>query len=164
MEWSFKSLNKITGVNVRDVPSNKFIAAVADYLKKSGKFKVPEWIDLIKTGPNRYLAPSDPTEWLYLRAASILRKVYLSTKGLGVGAFRTHYGGKNERGVTHNITGRASGKAIRYCLQQLEGMKLVEIVKVSFAENDVNITEGRRLTKKGHQELDNLSKDLIKKA
>ena len=164
MEWSFKSLNQIRGVNAKDVPSEKFIAAVADYLKKSGKFKIPDWIDVIKSGPNRYLAPSDPSEWIFIRAASLLRKLYITSKGLGVGAFTAHYGGKYERGCQHNITRKSSGKLIRYCLQQLETMKLVEVMKVSFGEGKASTTEGRRMTKKGHQELDNLAKELVKKS
>jgi small subunit ribosomal protein S19e len=164
MEWSFKSLNQIRGANVKDVPSEKFIAAVADYLKKSGKFKIPDWIDVIKSGPNRYLAPNDPAEWIFIRAASLLRKLYITSKGLGVGAFTAHYGGKYERGCQHNITRKSSGKVIRYCLQQLESMKLVEVMKVSYGESKANTTDGRRMTKKGHQEMDNLSKELMKKS
>ena len=165
MEWAFKGLNKLTGVNVRDVPAENFIASVSDYLKKSGKFKIPEWIDFIKSGPNRYLAPSDPVEWLFERASSLLRKLYLNKRGTGVGALRMQYGGKYERGCVHNITAKGSGKVIRYCLQQLEAMKLVEIVNIAIKEGDVETktTAGRRLTKKAYQELDNIAKSLVKR-
>ena len=164
MEWSFITLNKISRVNAKDVSYEKLIAAVAEFLKKSGKFKVPEWIDVIKSGPNRYLAPTEPSEWLFIRAASNLRKLYLAHKGMGVGSFQTHYGGKYERGCQHNLTRASSAKVIRYCIKQLEDMKLVETLNVTLKDSDKKYTEGRRVTKKGVQELNNIAKELGKKS
>lgn len=57
----------MTGVTVRDVDSHKFVKAYAAHLKRSGKLAVPSWVDLVKTGTNRELAPYDP-DWFYVRA------------------------------------------------------------------------------------------------
>ena len=56
-----------TGVTVRDVPAAKFIAAYADVLKNNDKFVVPKWVDTVKTGVHKELAPYDP-DWYYIRA------------------------------------------------------------------------------------------------
>jgi len=36
-------------VTVKDVCPHEFIRALAAHLKKGGKLKVPEWVDLVKT-------------------------------------------------------------------------------------------------------------------
>jgi hypothetical protein len=55
------------GVTVRDVAAPKFIVAYAEVLKNNDKFVVPKWVDIVKTGVNRELAPYDP-DWYYIRA------------------------------------------------------------------------------------------------
>ena len=44
-----------------------FISAYASHLKRSGKLEVPTWVDLVKTGSFKELAPYDP-DWYYVRA------------------------------------------------------------------------------------------------
>lgn len=44
-----------------------FIKAYAAYLKRTGKLEVPKWVDLVKTGTFKELAPYDP-DWYYVRA------------------------------------------------------------------------------------------------
>jgi len=58
-----------TSVTVRDVAASKFIAAYADVLKNNDKFVVPKWVDLVKTGVHKELAPYDP-DWYYIRAGT----------------------------------------------------------------------------------------------
>merc|ERR1712151_158770 len=87
----------------------------------------------------------DP-DWLYTRAASMVRKIYIR-RGIGVQAFRKIYGGKMRRGTRTNIFSKGSGKIARYCLQQLEEMGLVE--------QDEN--GGRVITKEGQRELDTVA-------
>jgi len=36
-------------------------------LKRSGKLEIPTWVDLVKTGSQKELAPYDP-DWFYVRA------------------------------------------------------------------------------------------------
>lgn len=54
-------------ITVRDVPADKFIAALADSFKNNDKFVVPKWVDYVKTGVHKELAPYDP-DWYYIRA------------------------------------------------------------------------------------------------
>jgi hypothetical protein len=61
---------KKKGVTVRDVEPAKFISAYADVLKNNDKFIVPKWVDLVKTGVGKELAPYDP-DWYHIRAGNI---------------------------------------------------------------------------------------------
>ena len=82
---------KKRGVTVRDVSAAKFISAYADVLKNNDKFHVPKWVDLVKTGVHKELAPYDP-DWYHIRAAAIIRKIYLRP-GTGVGTLSGRFGG-----------------------------------------------------------------------
>ena len=42
-------------VSVKDVSQQDFTVALAAHLKKSGKMKVPEWVDLVKTNNRKEL-------------------------------------------------------------------------------------------------------------
>ena len=42
-------------VSVKDVNQQDFTVALAAHLKKSGKMKVPEWVDLVKTNTRKEL-------------------------------------------------------------------------------------------------------------
>merc|ERR1711980_83560 len=53
------STSKMPGVTVKDVNQQEFVRALAAFLKKSGKLKVPDWVDLVKLGKHKELAPSD---------------------------------------------------------------------------------------------------------
>ena len=45
-------------VSVKDVSQQDFTVALAAHLKKSGKMKVPEWVDLVKTNNRKELVRS----------------------------------------------------------------------------------------------------------
>lgn len=62
--------------SVKDVDQTEAVQKIADFLKKSGKVKVPEWADLVKLARFKELAPIDP-DWYYTRAASIARRLYI---------------------------------------------------------------------------------------
>jgi len=47
--------------------ADAFIAAYSSHLKRSGKLEVPNWVDTVKTGSFKELAPYDP-DWYYVRA------------------------------------------------------------------------------------------------
>ena len=70
-------------VTLKDVPAEPWIKAYADYLKKSQRISLPQWVDLVKTGNGREVVPNDE-DWFYVRAAAVVRKVYLRPQ-LGVG-------------------------------------------------------------------------------
>jgi small subunit ribosomal protein S19e len=124
----------------------KFVSALAGALKKVPEFKVPEWVGFVKSGVSRERPPVDDDFW-YVRAASILRQLYI--KGVvGVGKLRTRYGSKKDRGGKASKFRKASGKIIRVILQQAEAAGLVE--KVS------RLQYGRRLTQAGRDFLDSI--------
>eukprot|EP00420_Gonyaulax_spinifera_P008968 CAMPEP_0197945428 /NCGR_PEP_ID=MMETSP1439-20131203/125905_1 /TAXON_ID=66791 /ORGANISM="Gonyaulax spinifera, Strain CCMP409" /LENGTH=211 /DNA_ID=CAMNT_0043568683 /DNA_START=84 /DNA_END=716 /DNA_ORIENTATION=+ len=77
-------------VCVKDVLADKFISSFAQHLKRQGRFEMPKWADVVKTGKAKELPPLDP-DWLYVRTASMVRKLYIRG-GTGVGGFRKVYG------------------------------------------------------------------------
>ena len=62
--------------SVKDVDQHEIVQQIAVFLKKSGKIKLPEWIDVIKLGKAKELAPLNP-DWFYIRTASIARRLYV---------------------------------------------------------------------------------------
>lgn len=135
---------------VHEIPSQKFIAALAEKLKTIEEFKMPEWAEFVKTGISKERVPDDE-EWWYTRAASILRAVYV--KGVvGVSRLRTKYGSRKNRGMRPEKFYKSSGKIIRVILQQATKAGLTEHIKEK--------STGRRLTKKGLAYLENLAKTL----
>ncbi|CAI9178630.1 unnamed protein product [Rangifer tarandus platyrhynchus] len=68
------------GVTVKDVNQQEFVRALAAFLKKSGKLKVPEWVDTVKLAKHKELVPYDEN-WFYTRAASTARQLYLRDGG-----------------------------------------------------------------------------------
>ena len=51
---------------MKDVPAAAFIAAYAQHLKRGGGVELPSWVDLVKTGVAKELAPYDQ-DWYYTR-------------------------------------------------------------------------------------------------
>eukprot|EP00729_Bicosta_minor_P026519 gene26519-5967_t len=51
---------------VKDVQADKFIKSYAALLKRSGRLNVPKWVDLVKTGIHKELAPYN-ADWFYVR-------------------------------------------------------------------------------------------------
>merc|ERR1711974_206834 len=62
--------------SVKDVDQQKFVVALSAFLKKSGKVKIPEWADIVKTSVAKELAPYDE-DWYYTRCASVARHLYV---------------------------------------------------------------------------------------
>lgn len=124
----------------------KFVPALAEALKKIPEFEVPEWAMLVKSGSSRERPPVSEDFW-YVRAASILRQLYI--RGVvGVGKLRTRYGSRKDRGGKPDHFRKAGGKIIRIILQQAEAAGLVEkVTRMQF---------GRRLTQAGRDFLDSI--------
>lgn len=113
------------------------------------KIKAPEWSIFVKTGVSRERPPVDG-DWWYIRAASILRKVYL--KGpIGTNKLRVKYSGRKNRGYKPERTYIGGGKIIRVILQQLEKVELIK-------HGAKGVHKGRIITPKGKSFLDKLSK------
>merc|ERR1711910_202887 len=137
------------GISVKDVNAHEFTKALAEFLKRTGKMKVPEWTDIVKLGPHKELAPYDE-DWWYTRAASMARHLYIRAP-CGVGAFSKVYGGKKRNGTAPSHCCRASTNVLRKVLQSLEGLKMVE--------TDPN-NGGRRLTDTGRRDLDRIASQI----
>ena len=99
------------GVTVKDVNQQEFVRALAAFLKKSGKLKVPEWVDTVKLAKHKELAPYDEN-WFYTRAASTARHLYLRG-GAGVGSMTKIYGGRQRNGVRPSHFSRGSKSVAR---------------------------------------------------
>ena len=131
---------------VYDVPADVLIQRLSDYMKGNiRELTPPEWTAFVKTGSHVERAPQD-TDWWYVRAASMMRKLY--TKGpIGVSRLRKAYGGRKRRGSKPAHFRKAGGNILRTLLQQLEQAGLVE--KAS--------TRGRVVSPKGKSLLDAMS-------
>jgi small subunit ribosomal protein S19e len=137
-------------VSVKEVPADIFIKKLAEYIKSNvSSVKPPEWAYWVKTGVSRERPPDNP-DWWYIRAASILRKLYL--KGpLGIDDLRSLYGGRKNRGVRPEHFYKGSGAIIRNILHQLEEAGLVE-------KSD----KGRVLSSRGRSILDKTAYEVKK--
>ena len=133
------------GTTVKDVDQQEFVVALGAFFKKSGKMKVPEWIDIVKTGTHKELAPVDQ-DWFYTRAASTARHLYYRG-GVGVNAIARIYGGRRRRGTKPSHFNRSSTSVARKVLQALEGLNIIE--------KEGNC--GRRLTSQGQRDLDRIA-------
>ncbi|CAG9583317.1 unnamed protein product [Danaus chrysippus] len=139
-------------VTLKDVEQDKVVKTVAAHLKKTGKVKVPEHMDLVKTGRFKELAPYDP-DWFYVRCAAVLRHIYIRSP-VGVKTVTKIFGGRKRNGVTPSHFCRSSGSIARKALQALEALKLVEKIPDG----------GRVLTVQGRRDLDRIAAQVRLKA
>jgi len=130
----------------------KLIEKVAVYLKENKVIEPPQWAMFVKTGVHKERPPQDP-DWWYIRAAAILRKLYL--KGpIGVSRLRKLYGGRHRLGHKPPKFAKGSGAIIRKILQQLEDAGLAEKAD----------KKGRVLSRKGRELLEEAAKVVLKAA
>uniref|UniRef100_A0A7J3ZJ68 Small ribosomal subunit protein eS19 n=1 Tax=Fervidicoccus fontis TaxID=683846 RepID=A0A7J3ZJ68_9CREN len=139
-------------VTVLEVPAEVFIGRLAEYLKKNVKeIQPPEWAPYVKTGVDREHPPMQE-DWWYIRAASMMRKLYKSGEPIGVGTFRVIYGGRKNYGSAPEHFVKASGTTHRKILQQLEKAGLVTRVP----------GRGRILTPKAVSIMDRIAYEILK--
>ena len=132
-------------IRVKDVDQQQFTVALAAFLKTSGKVKLPEWVDLVKTNVAKELGPYDE-DWYYTRLASMARHLYIRSP-VGVATMTKIYGVRRNNGSCPSHWSRGSGSIARKGLQALEQLKLVE--------KDAN--GGRKLTSQGRRDLDRIA-------
>ncbi len=136
----------------RDVRADILIGRLKEELKKYEPIKPPEWALYTKTGIHKERPPLQD-DWWYIRAASILRTLYLrGGKPVGVERLRAKYGGRKDRGAKPERFVKGSGHVIRLILQQLESAGLVEKIE----------RKGRKITPKGSSLLDRIATNLIR--
>jgi len=131
-----------------DVEAQELIEKTAEELKKVPEIKPPVWAPFVKTGMSKERPPAN-NDWWYMRAASILRKVY-RLGPIGISKLRDAYGGKKNRGVKKEHFYKGSGNILRKSMQQLEKAGFVK-----FAEKGVH--KGRIVTPKGRSFLDKIA-------
>jgi SSU ribosomal protein S19E len=143
-------------VSVKDVPADLLIKELAAYLKTNvAQVKPPVWAAYVKTGANKDRPPMDD-DWWYVRAASIVRRLYLDGP-VGLSRLRTYYGyrAKVGWGARSKRTRRAGGAVIRKMLHQLEQAGIVARTK-----------RGRVVTPEGRSLVDRIAtrvaKELVK--
>ena len=156
------------GVNVFDVPSQKFNKKLAEYYKEKNLIKVPavsvlfnikyfQYANLVKCSRSNELSPTDP-DWFFHKAAAVTRQIYITkSKTLGVGSLRAIFGKKYRRGVNANVTSIHAGKIIRDIVGQLKKNGLCE----NYASTE-GVTLGLLITKNGRTQLDKLATTLAK--
>jgi small subunit ribosomal protein S19e len=134
-----------------DVPASKYIDRLAKYLRENVDEVQPlPWSAIAKTGTHVEKQPQN-ANWWYIRAASVLRKVYVHGP-IGLETLRADYGGRKNRGSRTDKVTKAGGSAIRKVLQQLEVAGLVQIARPN----------GRVLTPKGRKLMQEVAGDLQK--
>ncbi|EHP68313.1 ribosomal protein S19E (S16A) [Metallosphaera yellowstonensis MK1] len=140
-------------ITAKMVPPDLLVRRLADYLKENVKeLQVPEWSLITKTTSFKERIPDEPEQWWYIRAASILRKLYVMNH-FGVSESRRIYGGLKRRGTRPPISEKAPGHSTRLIFQQLERAGLVTKVK--------GAKLGRTLTPAGRSLLDKLSYEIF---
>ena len=134
--------------SIRDVRAGELVKQAADELKP--RMDMPQWAKFVKTGVSRE-RPPEQENWWYMRSASILRKLCISGKPVGVQKLRTYYGGLHRRGHKPAHFARGSGKVLRVIMQDLEKAGLVKKEK-----------KGRTITSEGQKLLNRAAKKVGK--
>lgn len=118
---------------------------------RSGKLKVPEAMDIVKSAKFKELSPDDP-DWFYVRCAAILRHTY-HRYPIGVGSVTKIFGGRKRNGVHPSHFCRSSNGVARKALQALEAVRLIE----------KHPDGGRKLTSQGQRDLDRIANQIVAK-
>jgi len=139
-----------------DVDPGKLIEKLAEELKKIENIVAPEWAKFAKTGAGKERPPVEK-DWWHTRAASVMRKVYLSGP-IGVSKLRKKYSAKKNRGHKKEHFYRGSGSIVRKILQQLEAAGLIAKTEKTAPR------KGRIATGKGVALLTRAAKSLIEAA
>ena len=136
-------------MTVQEVNPKALLTMLREELKKLSELQPPRWSHFIKTGAHKERLP-EQSDWWHMRAASLLRRVYLNGP-VGISRLRSYYGGRQNRGQAPEHFRKAGGKIIRTILQQLEEVGLVKKVERG----------GRKVTPKGAAMLEDLVKRMI---
>lgn len=129
----------------REKEGSMLVKELANRLK--ALIEQPEWSKYIKTGCSKERPPFQK-DWWFMRAGSILRRVYMNGP-VGVSKLRTYYGGRKNLGHQPSHFKKASGKIIRTILQQLETLGFVKKDK-----------KGRKITSKGEKFITDATKEV----
>ncbi|BCS94127.1 30S ribosomal protein S19e [Metallosphaera sp. J1] len=135
------------------VPPDLLVKRLSDYIKNNvSEVQPPDWSLITKTASFKERIPDDPQSWWYMRAASILRKLYV-LEHFGVSESTRLYGGLKRRGTKPPVSARAPGHSTRLLFQQLERAGLVAKTR--------GVRKGRVLTPKGRSLLDKMAHEIF---
>lgn len=134
-------------MSVREVPADKLIDKLKEELKSLKEINPPEWSSFVKSGVHKERPPEQQDFW-YIRAASVLRRIYLNGP-IGTERLRSYFGGRKRLGHKPAHFRKASGAIIRKILHQLEVAGLVEKNK-----------KGRKISNKGKKFLAAVAKGI----
>merc|ERR1712151_1331871 len=134
------------------VPANDFISAYADFLKKSNKIDLPSWVDLVKTGHWKELAPYDE-DWFYTRAAAIMRKLYVKPH-VGVGRLANKFGGKERNGSARKHQAKL--------LIRFNDNKRNDFAEDTKPDNDTKLNR-RVVSDEGKKTINNIAKEVYER-
>ena len=134
---------------VYEVPADQLLKRLTDQLRRQPQVSPPQWAMFAKTGAHADRPPQD-RDWWYLRAASVLRKLYLHPP-LSLNDLKSEYGGTRDLGHRPRHHHGGGGSSVRKILKQLEEAGLV-------AKKG---REGRILTPKGMSLLDKISSQIF---
>ena len=133
-------------MGVHDIPVNELIERTSKRLQAIDTVSPPDWAAFVRTARHKERPPVNP-DWWYVRAASVLRKVFLHGP-IGTNELRKHYSGTKNRGVAAEKSFKGSGNHLRKMLQQLEAAGLVKHVTKG-------VHKGRVITPQGMSLLEN---------
>ncbi|MDG7022563.1 MAG: 30S ribosomal protein S19e [Nitrososphaerota archaeon] len=136
-------------VKVYDVPADRLIEELAQHLRRVPEIEPPTWASFVKTGSHAD-RPPQRQDWWYVRAASIMRKVYMRGP-VGIEKLESAYGGSKQLAYFPKHHRDAGSSSIRNLLKGLEKAELVSKQQ-----------SGRVLTPKGVALMDKVSKEIFK--
>ncbi|MBI4162289.1 MAG: 30S ribosomal protein S19e [Candidatus Aenigmarchaeota archaeon] len=132
-------------VSAREADAQKLISAASIALQDH--MNIPGWAKFVKTGMSRE-RPPEQHNWWHIRAASLLRKIYIEGP-VGVQKLRSYYGGLKNNGHQPAHFAKGGGKILRVMLQDFEKMEYVKKEK-----------KGRSIAPKGQKFLDGIAKQV----
>ena len=130
------------------IPTKDLINKIAVELKDKKIITQPEWALYVKTSSAKENMPINP-DWYYIRAGSIMRKIYFRAP-IGIIALSKSYAASKNRARRPEHSINTSRKILRVILQDLE--------KAGFIVKDG--TKGRKLSSKGISFVDKLSAEM----
>src|SRR5437867_9921064 len=101
-----------------DVPALPLLQRIATHLQSEGKVTPPEWAPFARTGVHTEKAPVQ-RDWWYMRAAAILRKVYILGP-IGTSRLSSEFGGARDGGSAQYHTRMGSRNNVGNALPLLE--------------------------------------------
>jgi small subunit ribosomal protein S19e len=129
-----------------EIDQQKLVELIAKALKEKRLIEPPVWAKFVKTGPAKERPPENK-DWWYVRAASILRRMYFDRKPMGTNRLARIYGDKTKNTRRKHVFKPVGRNHIRKILQQLEKAGLIKHVTIGTHKGRVITGKGIKLVK-----------------